>query len=255
MCGNKITNSCIFILGMLLISGCGLDQHQATVSNDLVYIPAGWFIMGENDERPSNRPQRRVYLDAYAIQKTEVTRGEYTEFIHSTGYNAQGWQSGTPESTMDLPMTNTLWQDAAAYCEWLGMRLPTEAEWEKAARGVDGRRYPWGETWDPKNANTGERESVRAEPVGSFPLGASPYGLLDMCGNAAEWVADAYARDYYQEAPNHNPTGPDQVLDHVIRGGSYDDPPEWTTTYFRNSSHSAHPNPRVGFRCADSIDS
>ena len=209
--------------------------------------------MGENDERPSNRPQRLVFLDAYQIQRHEVTRGEFAVFLQDTGYDFLGGEIDSLLAHPDLPVTGTIWKDAEAYCLWAGMRLPTEAEWEKGARGDDGRPFPWGWEWKPGMANTAEMNLQDVLVVGSYPQSASPYGLLDMCGNAAEWVADYYDRDYYSYAPDRNPTGPEQVLDHGLRGGSYDDPREWSTTHFRNSSHSATPNPRAGFRCARSI--
>ncbi|MGD9091943.1 MAG: SUMF1/EgtB/PvdO family nonheme iron enzyme [Anaerolineales bacterium] len=230
------------------------DTHNNSgVENELVLIPAGWFLMGENDQRPSNNPQRLVYLNAFEIQTREVRRVDFAKFVRETGYQINTGEVNVLGQDGDLPMTNTLWKDADAYCRWLGMRLPTEAEWEKAARGEDGRHYPWGDQWDKSKANTRERNIEDVQPGGNFPQGQSPYGILDMCGNAAEWVADYYDRDYYEYAPDHNPTGPKKVMDHVLRGGSFDDPAEWATTYFRNSSHSAKPNRRAGFRCARSV--
>ena len=208
--------------------------------------------MGENDQRPSNNPQHRVYLDTYYIQITEVSRGEFAQFIQETGFRSDGWSDLINENYIDYPITNTLWKDANAYCRWLGMRLPTEAEWEKAARGIDGSRFPWGDVWELDRANTLESGRGSVLQVGSYPEGASPYGLLDMSGNAAEWVSDHFDSAYYTYSPDHNPTGPTAILDHVLRGGSFDSPADWSTTYFRDSSHSAIPNPRAGFRCASS---
>jgi formylglycine-generating enzyme required for sulfatase activity len=212
-------------------------------------IPAGWFWMGQDDDRPSNQPRHRVYLDTYAIQKTEVTIGDFAKFI-AAGYQAPGWTAQQAGLHPSLPVTSVRWKDADAYCRWAKMRLPTEAEWERAARGEAGRRYPWGDEWNSQYANTTEGGPGRLVSVGSYPQGASPYGLLDMCGNAAEWVADIYDADYYSHSSDHNPTGSDIVMDHGLRGGSYASPASQSTTYFRDSSHSAIPNPRVGFRCA-----
>jgi iron(II)-dependent oxidoreductase len=221
--------------------------------NSLTKVPGGWFLMGENNNRPSNNPQHQVYLDGYMIQIKEVSHQEFLEYINATGNLKEYWDMSTLKAEPDLPMTNTKWEDADAYCRWLGMRLPTEAEWEKAARGVDGREYPWGDHWKSNLSNYQGSSNGRLVVVNSYPGGQSPYGLLNMSGNAAEWVADYYDRDYYKYSPSNNPAGPARILDHVIRGGSYEDPPEWSTTYFRNSSHSALPNPRVGFRCAKSM--
>ncbi|HSF81625.1 MAG TPA: SUMF1/EgtB/PvdO family nonheme iron enzyme [Anaerolineales bacterium] len=219
-------------------------------SEAYLLIPEGWFSMGEDDGRSSNQPQHQIYLEAFCLQKQEVTRWEFARFVAATGYEDEWWKTISAARQDKLPVTGALWEEAQAYCHWAGTRLPTEAEWEKAARGTDGRRYPWGDEWDGSKANTAESGSGGVLPVGSYPQGASPYGLLDMAGNAAEWVADYYEADYYRSSPDRNPTGPTQVLDHGLRGGSYDSPPDWATTYFRDSSHSARSNPRAGFRCA-----
>jgi formylglycine-generating enzyme required for sulfatase activity len=209
--------------------------------------------MGENDGRESNQPQHKVYLDVFEIQLTEVTRSQFARFLSDTGFTMPGIQDSGQEESGKLPVVGVTWRDADAYCRWLGMRLPTEAEWEKAARGEDGRRYPWGNEWEINKANTAESGIGNVLPVGSFPESASPYGLLDMCGNASEWVADYYDAAYYTYAPERNPTGPVLILDHVLRGGSFDSFHEKATTYFRDSSHSVRANTRVGFRCARSL--
>jgi formylglycine-generating enzyme required for sulfatase activity len=216
----------------------------------MVTVPAGWFVMGQDDGRRSNEPQRRVYLDAFAIDRTEVTNAAFAKFVAATGHQTAGWHAAAFEEPADAPVVGVLWREADAYCRWSGKRLPTEAEWEKAARGSDGRRYPWGNVWDPSRANTAESGQGGVLPVGSFPAGASPYGALDMAGNAAEWVADYFDFTYYTYAPDRNPSGPDQIMDHSLRGGSWASPAEQAQTFFRDSSHSARPNLRVGFRCA-----
>jgi formylglycine-generating enzyme required for sulfatase activity len=211
--------------------------------------------MGQNEGPRSNQPQRAVYLDTFAIDKTEVTKEAFGQFVQKSGYQeAAGWSDQTALAFQAKePVVGVLWRDADAYCKWTGKRLPSEAEWEKAARGTDGRRYPWGNQWEPARANIAEHGYGGVMPVGSFTAGASPYGALDMAGNAAEWVADYFDFDYYTSAPAYNPQGPNRVMDHVLRGGSWDSPREHTQTFFRDSSHSAKPNMRVGFRCARSM--
>ncbi len=220
---------------------------------DLVLVSAGWFLMGENDGRLSNGPQHKVYLDAFYIQRTEVTRQDFAAFMPATGYGAPGWGSLSEASEKLLPVVGVRWRDADAYCHWRGLRLPSEAEWEKAARGLDGKRFPWGNEWTGQNANTAQDGPGQLTSVGSYPKGASPFGVLDMSGNATEWVADFYDATYYLSSPDHNPLGPTIITDHGLRGGSFASPPEQVTVYFRDSSHSVMPNLRVGFRCASSL--
>lgn len=234
------------------LSGCGpsnLRPGRATPV-DMVRLPAGWFVMGSDEGPASSRPAHRVYLSAFDIARTEVTNQQFLAYVEQSGNAAVVWGAGRPDLDADEPVTGILWEEAAAFCEWYGWRLPTEAEWEKAARGTDARTYPWGETWNEAMANTAEGRAGGVERVGSHPDGASPYGLLDMAGNAQEWVGDYFDPDYYGRSPMRDPEGPRQILDHGLRGGSWAAPHEHATTYFRDSSHSARPNARVGFRCA-----
>lgn len=219
----------------------------------MVVVPAGWFLMGQDDGPNSNRPQRQVYLDAFAIDRTEVTNVAFGTFVESTGYQPAGWAADSLAVRPDEPAVGILWREADAYCRWAGLRLPTEAEWEKAARGADGRLFPWGNAWDATLANTSESGRGETVPVGSYPGGASPYGVLDMAGNAAEWVADYFDFGYYRQAPDRNPHGPSQIMDHGLRGGSWASTLEYAQTFRRDSSHSVRPNPRAGFRCARTI--
>lgn len=245
-----------WLMVLLLLAACTARPQPAATSpvESMVVVPAGWFLMGQDEGPRSNRPQRSVYLDAFAIDRTEVTNAAFAEFVRETSYQAVGWDEKLLEAHTNEPVVGVLWRDAAAYCRWAGKRLPTEAEWEKAARGVDGRRYPWGDAWDPTCVNTAESGHEGVLPVGSFPTGASPYGALDLAGNAAEWVADYFDFDYYPVAPDHNPPGPSAVLDHGLRGGSWASPSAHVQTFFRDSSHSVRPNLRIGLRCAQTLN-
>ena len=243
------------VAGLLLVTGCTpRPQLTPTTPSEMVIIPAGWFGMGHDAGPKSSQPNHPVYLEAFAIDRTEVTNAAFAEFVAQTGSQPKiGWTAEEAQARATEPVVGVVWAEAEAYCRWAGKRLPTEAEWEKAARGTDGRLYSWGNEWDAARANTLESKHREVFPAGSYPAGASPYGALDMAGNAAEWVADYFDFTYYTVAPDHNPTGPTRVLDRVLRGGSWASPHHQVQTFFRDSSHSAEPNLRLGFRCALSL--
>ena len=231
----------------------------------MVTIPAGEFLMGnpEGKGRADEWPQRSVYLDAFAIDQVEVTNERYLAFVATTGHRNPPNPYGTgplqsAKGIEQLPVVQTTWYDAKAYCSWAKKRLPTEAEWEKAARGTDGRLFPWGnEPATPKRANF-DREWADEKtlyPVGSFPEGDSPYGVKDMAGNAREWVSDWYDADYYKHAPERNPQGPDKKgVVRSIRGGSWHSPLADITSSARGRGGFALQTHGTGFRCARGLE-
>ena len=245
---------------------------------EMVLVPAGEFIMGSNKKSDrlayrSELPQRPVYLDAFQIGKFEVTALEYLKFVLATDRSPQlDWRydgGNFQESMAHHPIMHVTWYEADAYCKWAGQRLPTEAEWEKAARGTDGWLYPWGnEHAGPSRANfgrTGLSGPVRDRPerlllyppiisVDKYENAVSPFGLYQTIGNVAEWVADWYDRNYYKTAPNQNPRGPETGTQKSFRGGGWMDS---TTTVRVAMRNGADPNTRInwlGFRCAKSVN-
>ena len=192
---------------------------------EMVLIPAGEFLMGSKDGEgfADEHPQHTINLDAYYIYKNDVTVAQYRAFCTATKREmpkapSWGWLD-------NHPMVNVTWDDANAYAKWAGAALPTEAQWEKAARGTDGRIFPWGNDWDATKCNNGVggKGPGKTSPVGSYPAGASPYGVMDMAGNVLQWCADWYEEDYYKKSPAKNPTGPDSGKYRVLRGGSWGD--------------------------------
>jgi formylglycine-generating enzyme required for sulfatase activity len=276
----------------------------------MLLVPSGPFIRGSlnplqlqaivGNQEGDEQPVRSIYLDAFYIDQMEVTNSEFARFVEATGFvtdaetggggliwTGDGWQTqvgaqwrfpagpaDSIEGKEQHPVVQVSWYDAQAYCQWTDKRLPTEAEWEKAARGSDGREFPWGNEFDPKRTNYCDRECTdlpqhkdnsasdgfsRTSPVGSYPTGASPYGVQDMAGNVWEWVQDWYDPYYYEYSPAMNPLGPTQQQSYyetkVVRGGS------WTSEYgyVRTTSRSYDP-PRdwrsfgVGFRCTQTLE-
>ena len=233
----------------------------------MILIPAGPFTMGSNDGLPNERPEHLVELDAYSIDQYEVTLALYRKFLDAGKHESPPtWDDEAATTVGDRPAIGMKWADAEAYCKWAGKRLPTEAEWEKAARGTDARRYPWGSMQpfvDIANYNRGlwvsEAVTLAAVTSGLEGMsvrhglkegGRSPYGLNHMAGNAAEWVADWYDRDYYQNNPKKNPPGPAQGEKRVLRGGSWADLPLALRVSARISAEPEFEDRTIGFRCA-----
>jgi formylglycine-generating enzyme required for sulfatase activity len=248
---------------------------------EMVWVPAGEFTMGSTDEQAAaalkkyptklqetlkvlfdaEKPQHKLHLNGYWMYKYEVTVAQYRKFCEATKKEmpeapSWGWKD-------NHPMVMVSWQEAAGYAKWAGVALPTEAQWEKAARGTDGRIYPWGNDWDAsKCANSVGKELESMKPIGSYPTDVSPYGCMDMAGNVYEWCADWYDPNYYKNSPTKNPTGPSGAVKfelggisfegaRVLRGGSWND---GSDVYFRCASRSnSDPAYRLvinGFRCA-----
>ncbi|MEO6907022.1 MAG: SUMF1/EgtB/PvdO family nonheme iron enzyme [Abditibacteriaceae bacterium] len=221
----------------------------------MVLVPAGSFVMGTNnaDREGENvprtyddaRPQHSVTLPAFYIDKTEVTNAAYLKFCRAINYPLPpDWKQGTyPVGEADFPVTRISWYEADAYAHWVGKRLPTEAEWEKAARGTDGRMYPWGNDWDAQKLVWNRS---KPDNVGSKPEGASPYGALDMAGNIFEWTSDWYTP--YPKAPVEYPEYNTTLK--IVRGGGYYGYNFVVATFYRSVDYPRARSEWIGFRCA-----
>jgi formylglycine-generating enzyme required for sulfatase activity len=239
----------------------------------MVSVEAGEFTMGA-DKWEEEQPIHRVYLDAFKIGKYPVTNEEYKAFIADNGYKnevfwtSEGWQWREEESIFaplywherkwngpNFPVVGGSWYEASAYAEWLSQTtgvkyaLPTEAQWEKAARGSKGLEYPWGNKFDKNKCNSYEGGLGRTSPVGTFPIGVSPYGCMDMAGNVWEWCSDWYGEDYYKKSPAKNPKGPSNGSGRVIRGGGWDGGDWYCRAAYRLwAIHPARRDNDLGFR-------
>ncbi|MCC6544402.1 MAG: SUMF1/EgtB/PvdO family nonheme iron enzyme [Nitrospirae bacterium] len=230
----------------------------------MAYIPEGWFLMGSNEKDGllglavgvDEIPQHRVYLKGYYIDLYEVTVGEFRKFLDITGrrtpriWKVEEWVKIYPVPKINHPMNAISWYDADDYCRWVGKRLPTEEEWEKAARGTDGRQWPWGnEPNVPEDlkANTLEALTSWTTPVGSYPQGVSPYGVYDMGGNVMEWTSSWY-KPYPGSTLKREAFGEKYK---VLRGGSFENPSvPFARTAYRHSVAPQWDHPGHGFRCA-----
>ncbi len=305
-CHQNIQSYLIFTMISCIVFSCAsLSSGQAiknakiqtfppalTPAADMILVPSGTFIMGATRIAQeeflrfgwspqwiqrvmplvkSSGPAHEIFLDSFYIYQHEVTNRQYKAFVDATGHSPP--RSRSVFSDADQPVVGVSWYDAQAFCEWAGARLPTEAEWEKAARGSEGFAYPWGNRWDANKLQSADRIAKRplinfslwsawqqssdrmpeakSAKVGSFSAGASPYGVMDMAGNVWEWVADWYAPHYYVESPKRNPQGPSSGERRVLRGGAWDVPKAVTYTWYRETFMPPSGKSGVtGFRCA-----
>jgi formylglycine-generating enzyme len=226
----------------------------------MVFIPAGEFYMGSEEASNDAMPVRRIYLDSFYMDKYEVTFAQFYVFVDLTGHRKErlaGYLSSSVIEDMPLfiqpfnPIVGVSWDDAVDYCRWKGKRLPTEAEWEKAARGTDQRKWPWGNEERSENANLLGNDGARyTSPVNQFSRDVSPFGVHDMAGNVMEWVADWYNQDSYRLLPERNPVGVPDGERRIIRGASWNDSIKRAPTSIRFKMYPEYRDVTIGFRCA-----
>ncbi len=283
------------------VSEHGLQDEPGETLNegfgDFVLVPAGPFLMGDNHAEgdPDEVPVHEVRLDSFYMARDKVTNADYARFMSDGGYeSSEYWEAGGfreygqaprhwtreeyhgggTQGGNDFPVVGVSWFEASAYCSWVSRetgatyRLPTEAEWEKAARGTDQRRFPWGEEIDGSYANyefSGDPYEPGLTPVGFYDgeqhdgfqtsLNVSPYGVREMTGNVWEWCADWYDGDFYHVSPTSNPTGPESGSSRILRGGGWVDSHYYHRAANRNSSFPENRNPIQGFRCVREVGS
>ena len=231
--------------------------NEEPIPDEMVTIPAGPFVRGTTSGGFDEQPQRTIHLDTFSIDRYEVTNHQYQQFVLATGHRKSGPPSRYAKSISKMrgpnqPVVYVSWDDANEYCRWKGKRLPTEAEWEKAMRGTDGRLWPWGNQEKPNGANWARVQDgydVSAR-VGAFAMDKSPYGVMDGAGNVMEWVADWYQEAYYRESPDKDPPSPEFGTFRVMRGGGYTTTGGDVRITSRSKMVPDFRDETIGFRCA-----
>ncbi len=240
----------------LRIQVVGATWERVTDGMVMVYVPGGTFMMGsdptmDKDARSDERPQHPVTLSSFWLDQTEVTNAMYSTCV-TTGQCEESSHANDPDFNGDnYPVVGVSWHDAQAYCQWVGGQLPTEAQWEYAARGTDGRLYPWGDEMPTCDRTwfTECDDSNSPVAVGNFPMGNSWVGAADMAGNVWEWVADWYDSEYYGNSPTENPSGPASGRLKVLRGGSWFNFPLYLRVAYRSFDIPDYHFGHLGFRC------
>lgn len=270
MSSKKLILIALFVFLVSAISYLSLNYYSPpdkTAGDDMVYISAGEFVMGTDDEEPrilknphgyatafqEPRKRRTIYLKGFYIDKYEVTNRQYQKFVKETNYRLPDhWQhTGTyPEGEGDYPVAFVTWWDAKTYCKWAGKRLPSEEEWEKAARGTDAREFPWGKEFDKTKANTWEAGLKNIHTVGRHEAGKSPYGVYDLAGNVMEWTSTEYRQ--YQHPPGEESSNGQSLwlTMAILRGGAWSSDSKDAQTFSRVLSEPGIKSNGIGFRCA-----
>lgn len=232
---------------------------EEPILDEMVTIPAGPFIRGTENGGFDEQPERTIQLDAFSIDRYEVTNHQYQQFVLATGHRKPGLparyaKSGGKMKGTNQPVVYVSWEDATEYCRWKGKRLPTEAEWEKAMRGSDGRLWPWGNKEQSNGANWARVQDGYdvSAVVGTFQTDKSPYGIMDGAGNVIEWVADWYDETYYKKSPEENPLSPEYGTYRVLRGGGYTTTGGDIRITSRSKMMPDFRDETIGFRCASS---
>lgn len=233
--------------GMETTGGEAEESVDRSIPEGMVLVPGGTFEMGRDEGDEFERPAHEVTVASFLLDRAEVTNLQYREYVVATGsLSPPHWLNGTYRAGEEqFPVVNITWEEARQFAKWAGKRLPSEVEWEYAARGTDRRLYPWGDEWKPDRANTERGAAGLPMAVGSFPNGASPFGLLDMCGNVWEWTADDLTS---YETPTSS-----LGMGKVIRGGAYDVPRTRASTTYRGVVLPANRYDKTGFRCAGDL--
>ncbi len=258
------------VLGLIIVHLAYADQHNDDFG-EMVFVAAGDFLMGADASFPDEAPAHKVSLDAFWIDKYEVTNAQFARFLNEKGNpyeegvrwldiesagcqiarRANGYQPKV--GSEDRPVVEVSWYGARSYAKWCGKRLPTEAEWEKVASWelIAGkkRKWPWGNFWDKNRINCWDSVPQLPMPVNSFPQGVSYFGVHNMAGNVWEWCADWYSLNYYQHSPQKNPTGPTTGEYRVVRGGGWTSYKAFTRTTYRGVNLPTYTSFDTGFRC------